>query len=54
MSDYRGGPLNVLTQIFLEVLHKACENDPTFLPSKYVDRWNKEIKYLNKVLTTRK
>lgn len=52
MADYRGGPLDSLTKIFLEVLHKATENNTSIDANKYIEKWNNEIKDLNKILTT--
>ena len=52
MSDYRGGPLGNLTNIFLEVLKEASENNKNINVDKYINRWNDEIKYLNEILTT--
>lgn len=54
MSDYRGGPLDSLTQIFLEVLRRAAESDKSVNPDAYISKWNEKIKYLNEILTTAK
>ena len=44
MSEYIGGPLDVLSKLFLMAFKCKNENQVKFL----IEEWNKEIDYLNK------
>lgn len=49
MSEYTGGPLDALAELFMEALRT---NDP-YVKKELIDEWNKAIKRLNYELTVR-
>lgn len=49
MSEYRGGPLDELADLFM----RALRADEPHEKKQLVDEWNKKIKFINSVLKGR-
>lgn len=49
MSEYTGGPLDRLADLFV----KALRTDDPQMKANLINEWNKEIKFINSVLKGR-
>ncbi|MBQ1776640.1 MAG: hypothetical protein IIZ93_00640 [Acidaminococcaceae bacterium] len=49
MSEYRGGPLDELADLFM----KALKADDPHEKNRLIDEWNEKIKFINSVLKGR-
>lgn len=49
MSEYTGGPLDELADLFM----KALRTDDPHEKNRLIDEWNEKIKFINSVLKVR-